>query len=64
LNLDDPGELTLDLTTDHKVYKETERQSGALHRLALRLAVSLALAERAHPIGHAVADFLEDGRAL
>jgi hypothetical protein len=59
-NLDDPGELTLDLNTDHKLYKEADRQGASMHRLHCAWLVSLALAERVHPTsGHAVADFLE-----
>lgn len=59
-NLDDPGELTLDLNTDHKLFKEADRQGGAMRRLHCAWLVSLALAERAHPIsGQGVADFLE-----
>jgi hypothetical protein len=59
-NLDGPGDLTLDINTDHKLYKESDRQGGAMHRLHCAWPVSLALAERAHPIsGQGVADFLE-----
>ena len=59
-NLGDPAELTLDLNTDHKLFKEADRQGGAMRRLHCAWLVSLALAKRAHPLsGEGIADFLE-----
>ncbi len=59
-SLEKPDELTLDINTDHKLYGETDRPGGPLHRLHCSWLVALALAERAHPSsGLAIADFVE-----
>ena len=50
-NLDDPGDLTLDVNVEHKLYQETERPGGSLHRMYCAWVVGLALTERAFPAG-------------
>jgi hypothetical protein len=57
-NLVDPVELSLDINTDHALYREVEKSGPAMHRLLSAWIISMALAERRRPkVG---ASFAED----
>lgn len=59
-NLADPTELSLDINTDHALYREVEGSGTATHRLLCAWIISTALAERRRPkVGASFADDIE-----
>lgn len=59
-NLADPSELSLDINTDHALYREVEGLGAAMHRLLCAWIISTALAERRRPkMGASFAEDIE-----
>lgn len=56
-NLGDPSELSLDINTDHALYRAAGRPGLPLHRMLCAWLVSMAIAEQRRPrVGAAFAD--------
>lgn len=59
-NLAEPTELSLDINTDHALYREVEKGGTSMHRLLCAWIISTALAERRRPkVGPGFAEDIE-----